>query len=232
MMRCIAIDDEKYVLDLLVDNIQKIPYLELVKTFKDALEASEMLQKERIDLIFLDIQMPYVDGLNFVRSLNDPPMVILVTAYQQYALEGYELNVIDYLLKPVSFERFLKACNNAHEQFILKNKSGYSREAGDFLFINVEYTSVKITVPDIVYIEALKDYVKIYLSTSLRPVLTKMSMKAMEEKLSEHSFLRVHKSYVVNISKIKSVERDMVYLEGKEIPIGDAFRARVNKMIK
>src|SRR5215218_5708183 len=150
-MRCIAIDDERFVLDLLIDNILKVPYLNLVKACKNPVEASEILQSEKIDLIFLDIEMPYVNGLQFLKKLENPPMVILVTAYQQYALEGYDLNVVDYLLKPVFFERFLKACDKAYQLYNLQNKDI------DYLFVNVEYTLVKILFSDILFIEGLKD---------------------------------------------------------------------------
>lgn len=228
MMRCIAIDDEKLVLDLLIDNIQKVPFLKLVKAFRNPLEASEILQAEKIDLIFLDIQMPHINGLQFMKALPDPPMIILVTAYEKYALEGYDLNVIDYLLKPVSFDRFLKACNKAQELYELRHK-GVSPI--DHFFVNVEYASVKVNIADILYIEALKDYVKIFISTSQRPVITKVSIKSIEEKLPSHLFTRIHKSFVVSINKITSVKRDFVYIGEKEIPIGETYKENVNKIL-
>ena len=229
-MRCIAIDDERFVLDLLIDNIRKVPYLDLVKAYKNPLEATQILQSEKIDLIFLDIQMPYLNGLQFLKSLKDPPMVILVTAYQQYALDGYDLNVIDYLLKPVSFGRFLKACNKAKQLHELKRKEVSTKEA-DHFFVNVEYTSVKVLISDILYIEALKDYIKIFVSTSSRPVLTKMSMKAVEEKLPAHLFARIHKSFFVSLCKIKSIKRDFVCVGEKEIPIGEVYKENVSKIL-
>src|SRR5689334_21949945 len=146
MMRCIAVDDEKLVLDLLVDNIKQVPYLQLVKECRNAMEAIEVLQKEKIDLVFLDIQMPKLSGLQLIQTLQNRPMVILITAYEQYALEGYNLNVVDYLLKPVSFDRFLKACNKAKELFDLKSDKGLVQKETlpDHIFVNVEYTLVKI----------------------------------------------------------------------------------------
>src|SRR5688572_19927341 len=155
MMRCIAIDDEKLVLDLLIDNIRRVPFLDLVRSFRNPLEASETLQSEKIDLIFLDIQMPQISGLQFIKALTHPPMIILVTAYQKYALEGYDLNVIDYLLKPVSFDRFLKACNKAQELYELKHSNVQQNETIDHFFVNVEYASVRVNTADILYIEAL-----------------------------------------------------------------------------
>jgi DNA-binding LytR/AlgR family response regulator len=231
-VRCIAIDDEKFVLDLLVDNIQKIPYLKLVRAFKNPIEASEFLQSEKIDLIFLDIQMPMLNGSEFLKILNHPPMVILVTAYQQYALEGYDLNVIDYLLKPVSFERFLKACNKAHELYILRQNDVVEKEPVDYIFVNVEYAQVKVVVSQVTFIEALKDYVKIYTVSSSRPVMTKMSMKAIEEKLPANQFVRIHKSFIVAIDKITSVKREFVCIGEKEIRIGDSFKDNISKIVK
>ena len=230
MMRCIAIDDEKLVLDLLVDNISKVPFLNLLKAFRNPLDASEILHSEKIDLIFLDIQMPQLSGLQFIKALKDPPMIILVTAYQKYALEGYDLNVIDYLLKPVSFDRFLKSCNKAKELYELKHKS-VSAETIDHFFVNVEYASVKVLIADILYIEALKDYVKIFTSTSGRPIITKVSIKSIEEKLSNYLFTRIHKSFVISINKISSVKRDFVCIGEKEIPIGDVYKENVNKIL-
>src|SRR6185312_7699942 len=167
MMQCIAVDDEKLVLDLLIDNIRQVPYLQLVKACRNAMEAIEVLQKEKVDLIFLDIQMPRLSGLQLIQTLQQPPMVILVTAYEQYALEGYNLNVVDYLLKPVSFERFLKACNKAKELFDLKKDKSVTpkEELPDHIFVNVEYTLVKILFSDILFIEGLKDYIKIHLAS-------------------------------------------------------------------
>src|SRR5690606_31060311 len=158
-------------------------YLELVKRCKNAREAAEVLQSEKIDLVFLDVQMPGLNGLQFVQTLPDPPMIILVTAYEQYALEGFNLSVVDYLVKPVSLERFIRACNKAKVLFDLKQKQRMDRGAPDHMFVNVEYNLVKILFGDILYIEGLKDYIKIHLTSSERPVITRMSLKSMEEKL-------------------------------------------------
>lgn len=231
MIKCIAIDDEKLVRDLLEDNIRQLPFLELIKTCKNALEAYEVLQTEQVDLIFLDIQMPGLSGLQFLQSLQHPPMVILVTAYEQYALEGFNQQVVDYLLKPFSFERFLKACNRANELFRLQNNQNEeTNEIQDF-FVNVEYTLVKIVVADIEYIEGLKDYIKIHLSTSDKPVLTRMTMKAMEEKLPANSFVRTHKSFLVVVQKITAVKRDFVCIGSKEIPVSEFYKENLRSSL-
>ncbi len=218
MIRCLAVDDEKLVLDLLADNIGQVPYLQLVKACKNPMEAIEILQQEKIDLIFLDIQMPKLSGLQFIQTMQQPPMIILITAYEKYALESYNLNVVDYLLKPVSFERFLKACNKAKELFDLKNEKTVirSEQSPEHIFVNVEYTLVKILFADILFIEGLKDYMKIHLSSS-KPVLTKMSLKGMEEKLPAGKFIRVHKSYIVATDKITVIKRDLLYVGNNEI---------------
>ncbi|WP_342087354.1 LytR/AlgR family response regulator transcription factor [Dyadobacter sp. OTU695] len=233
MMRCLAVDDEKLVLDLLVDNIRQVPYLTLVKTARNAMEAIDILQNEPIDLLFLDIQMPRLNGLQFLKSLPNPPLVILVTAYDKYALEGFELNVVDYLLKPVSMERFLKACNRAYELFQLKQKPPVPvapAELPDF-FVNVEYSLVKIVAADVAWVEGLKDYIKIYLSSAAKPVITRMTFKALEEKLPEPAFVRTHKSYLAAVQKITAVKRDFVMIGATEIPVSEHYKDHLRKIL-
>lgn len=233
MMRCLAVDDEKLVLDLLADNIRQVPYLELAKTARNAMEAIEILQNERIDLLFLDIQMPRLSGLQFLKTIPDPPLVILVTAYDKYALEGFELNVVDYLLKPVSMERFLKACNRAHELFQLKHKTPVAEppDALPDFFVNVEYSLVKIVAADVAWVEGLKDYIKIYLSSASKPVITRMTFKALEEKLPDPAFVRTHKSYLVAVQKITAVKRDFVMIGDIEIPVSEHYKDRLRKIL-
>ena len=231
MMQCIAVDDEKLVLDLLVDNVQQVPFLKLVARCKNAMEAADVLHNEKIDLIFLDIQMPGLNGLQFVQSLQLPPLIIFVTAYKEYALEGFNLSAIDYLLKPVSFERFLKACNKANELFQLRQKNMQKATSPDYFFVYVEYNQVKITIADILYIEGMKDYIKIFLTSSPKPIVTKMSMKAIEERLADHRFLRVHKSYIVSADKITAVKRDLVSLGNIELPLSETYKPAVDKML-
>ncbi len=232
MMSCLVVDDERLVRELLEDNIRQIPYLQLSGSCKNALEAAEFLQNTVIDLLFLDIRMPRLNGLQFLQSLQNPPLVILVTAYEQYALEGFDLNVVDYLLKPFPFERFVKACNRAHDLFGLRNKDKQVIAASpEEFFVHVEYTLVKIVVSDISYVEGLKDYIKIHLTSSPKPVLTRMSMKAIEEKLPAGGFVRTHKSYLVAIRKITAIKRDMVCIGGTEIPIGETYKANVSNIV-
>jgi len=238
MMNCIAVDDEKLVLDLLVDNIQQVPFLHLVKRCRNAMEAAEVLHTEQVDLIFLDIQMPGLNGLQFIQSLKHPPMVIFVTAYKEHALEGFNLDAVDYLLKPVSFERFLKACNKAYELFQLQRKAESSSDMlttqsdkPDYFFVYVEYVQVKVSIPDILYIEGMKDYVKIFLASSTRPVITKMSLKAIQEKLQGHRFVRSHKSYIIAADKVTAIKRDLICIGALELPLSESYKAEVEKVL-
>jgi DNA-binding LytR/AlgR family response regulator len=230
MIRCIIIDDEYLVRELLEDNLKQIPFLQLIKTCKNALEAIDVLQTAKIDLLFLDIQMPKLSGLQLIQTLKDPPMIILVTAYEKYALEGYDLNVVDYLLKPVSFERFLKACVKAKELFDLKNET--KELSNDYIFVNVEYTLVKILFADVLFVEGLKDYLKIHLASSPKPVLTKMSLKAMEEKLPTGKFIRVHKSFIVAVDKVTIIKRDFVCIGNQEVPVSEFYKENLSQLTK
>ncbi len=231
MLNCIAVDDEKLVLDLLVDNILEVPFLHLAARCKNAMEAADILHKEKIELIFLDIQMPGLNGLQFLQSLVNPPMVIFVTAYKQYAFDAFDLNVVDYLLKPVSFERFLKACNKANELYQLQHNDTFKELKPDYFFTYVEYNLVKVSIPDILYIEGMKDYIKIFLTSSTRPVITKMSMKAIEEKLAPYRFIRTHKSYIVSGDKITAIKRDLIVIGNTELPLSENYKANVEKLL-
>jgi two-component system, LytTR family, response regulator len=230
MLTCIAIDDEQLALELLEDNISKVPFLQLVNTFGNALQAMKFLQEQPVDLIFLDIQMPGMTGLQFIKGLVNKPMIILITAYENYALEGFELDVIDYLLKPVSLERFIKACNKAWEYYQLKLKPSGTNEQADYIFVNADYSLVKINLPDIIWIEGLKDYVKIHLASSARPVIALMTMKAVEEKLPAKRFIRIHKSYIISISHITAVRKNSLFMGQIELPIGGSYREAVDML--
>lgn len=228
-MRCIIVDDESMGRKLIEENVKQVPFLELVGTCKNAFEAIELLQNEKIDLMFSDIQMPGLMGTEMISGLKNRPLVIFITAYEEYALKGYELDVVDYLVKPVGMERFMAACNKAHNQFLLiknlmEEKIGTINEqmsTEDFFFVNVEYAMVKISIPTIRYIEGLKDYVKIYIEGEKYPILTKITMKALEVKVAPHKFLRVHKSYIVNLRKIDSVKNQRIKIGEVEIPVSD-----------
>ena len=225
MLRCIAVDDEPLALDLLEDNIRHVPFLHLVAKCKNAMEAIEVLRNESVDLVFLDIQMPGLTGLQFIQSLTRKPMFILITAYDKYALEGFNLDVLDYLVKPVSFERFLKASNKAWELFNLKNALPLTPEGGDpdHLFVNAEYSLVKVILSDIIMVEGLKDYIKIHLSNQ-KPLVIRMSMKSIEEKLPAKKFLRIHKSYIISIGRISAIRKNVVFLGPVEVTVSENYK--------
>jgi DNA-binding LytR/AlgR family response regulator len=232
MMTCVAVDDEPLALDLLEDNIKKIPFLKLVKKCSNALEANTFMQTQSVDLIFLDIQMPGITGIQFLQGLSkNPPLVIFITAYEKYALEGYNLDVIDYLLKPVSFERFLKAVNKAYDKFNAQKGPIAQQANATYLFVNSEYNLVRIDFSDIAYIEGLKDYVKIFLLSAQRPVITRMSMKSLEEKLPGDQFVRVHKSFIVSLNKITSIRKGRISLLKAQIPISEHYKDNLNRFI-
>ena len=235
MIRCLAIDDEMLALDLIEDNIKKVPFLELVQKCKSAIEAMEVLRTQPIDLIFLDIQMPDISGIQMLRSLNNKPLVIFTTAYSKYATDGFDLDVIDYLLKPYAFERFLKAVNKVHEYMDLRERTASHSNVRDvlaspnFLFVKADYKLYKINLKDILYVEGLKDYVKIYASD--KPIVTQISMKALEEKLPSQDFIRVHRSFIVAFSKIDFIQKHMLTIGKKEIPISEHYRDQLFNII-
>jgi len=230
-MTCLAIDDEPLALDLLEDNIKKVPFLKLLGKCSNALQANTFLNEHDVDLIFLDIQMPGLTGIQFLQGLSKtPPLVIFITAYEKYALEGYTLDIIDYLLKPVPFERFLKAVNKAHDKFQLR-KVPMANAAADYMFVNSEYNLVRIDFSDIGYIEGLKDYVKIFLLSAPRPVITRMSMKSLEATLPGDQFVRVHKSFIVALNKIASIRKGRISLLKTTIPISDHYKENLGKFI-
>jgi two-component system, LytTR family, response regulator len=229
MIRCIAIDDEPLALELLQDNISKVPFLELVAACDNAMEALQVIENEHIDLIFLDIQMPGLTGLQLIQSMAVKPMFILITAYEKYALEGFNLAVTDYLVKPVALDRFIKACYKAKELFDLKNISveNITTTNAEYFFVNVEYSLVKITIADIVYIEGLKDYIKIHLKSSMKPVVTRMPMKTMEEQLPSKLFIRIHRSYITAIPFITAIRKTSLFIDKLELPISENYKDAV-----
>ncbi len=232
MIRCLAIDDEPLALELLEDNISKVPFLTLVAACDNALEAMKIMQQESIDLLFLDIQMPGLTGLQFIQSMPAPPMIILITAYEKYALEGFNLAVTDYLVKPVSLDRFVKACNKAKQLFDLRAqpKNAGTATTPGYFFVNVDYSLVKITISDIIYIEGLKDYIKIHLKSSSRPLVTRMPIKTIEEQLPSQEFIRIHKSYIVSVAFVTAVRKSSVFIDQLELPVGDSYRESVTNL--
>jgi two-component system LytT family response regulator len=233
MLRCIAIDDEELALELLEDNIRKVPYLELVAACSNPLEAISVLQQQLVDLVFLDIQMPGLTGLQLIQSSPAPCMFILITAYEKYALEGFNLNVVDYLVKPVELERFIKACNKAYELHRLKQKEAPAKEATtDYFFIHVDYSQQKVLYEDIVWIEGLKDYIKIHLKNGSKPIIARMGMKAIEDQLPSSLFLRVHKSYILSKRSITSVRKNSIFIGNLELPVGELYKVAVDGFVK
>jgi len=228
MIRCLVIDDEPLALDVLTDYIRKIPELTLIADTTNAIEGLAMVQRGEIDLVFLDVQMPELSGIQFLKIINGQCDVILTTAYPEYALDGYDLNVIDYLLKPIAFERFKKAVlkvlnNSTHNTETATNTS-------NFIFVKSEYKIHRIDLADILYIEGLKDYISIYTPTNR--IITLQNMKKMEETLPSSAFIRVHKSYIVALDKVECIERGKITIHNKVIPIGDTFREDFFKCIE
>jgi DNA-binding LytR/AlgR family response regulator len=233
MMKCIAIDDEPFALQLLKDYISQVPYLELVALCEDVFEANKVLQQQAIDLVFTDIQMPRLTGLQFIQSLTERPMFILITAYEKFALEGFNLNVVDYILKPVELSRFLLACNKAWELYQLKKGAKKPTDpAPEYFFVNVEYKQVKVLFKDISYIEGLKDYIRINLRPPAKPLLVRMSMKSVEEELPASRFLRIHKSYIVSVDSITSVRKSSVFIDQLELPVGETYQGVIEQLTK
>ena len=232
-MKCVVVDDENMGRKLLEENVNQIPFLELVASCKNAFEAMEVLQMQDVDLIFLDIQMPGMTGLQFLESLTTKPMVIFVTAYQQYALDGFNLDVIDYVLKPISFERFLKASHKALDYYKSKQLLHKPAEAPklEFIFIHADYSLMKIMLEDILYIEGLKDYIKIHLRTQKFPVVCRMTMKAIEEKLPSSDFVRVHKSFIVSLRKMESIRSQKIKIGENHIPISESYSEHFYQII-
>jgi DNA-binding LytR/AlgR family response regulator len=231
-MRCIAIDDEPLGLELLVDSIQKLSFLQLVGSFNDPLEALALLQKEQVDLVFLDIQMPDLNGLQFIKAAQNPPLFILVTAYEHFALEGYSLNVVDYLLKPVALDRFIQASNKAYQLHQLKKGIEESKKEPTYFFINVDYSLLKVVYADIVYIEGLKDYIKIHLHSNSKPIISRTSLKQLEDQLPPSRFIRIHKSYIVSKEYITAVKKNNIYLKTLELPVGESYKDVVNQIVQ
>ena len=237
-IRCLAIDDEPLALELLEDNISKLPYLERVASCSNPLGALKILEQQEIDLIFLDIQMPGLTGLQFIKSLQKKPLFILITAYEKYALQGYELEVVDYLVKPVALERFIKACNKARDILQLQRAASQkdlftisnATASPEYIFVPADYGLVKINLSDVLWLEGLKDYIKIQLeSQPNKPLIIRNTMKAMEEALPVMQFLRVHKSFIVAKSAVTAIRKNSIFVGAMEIPIGESYKDQIDQ---
>ena len=226
-LRCVVTDDEPMARKGLQGYIEKIDFLELVGVCENALELNSLLKQQQVDLLFLDIEMPYMTGIEFMKNLPVPPKVIFTTAYDKYAIQGFELEVLDYLLKPISFERFMKAANKAYDQ-IKMNKAAAGAEA-DHLFVKADNKLEKIRFDEILFIEALENYIGIY--TAGKKIVTHSTMKALQEKLPSQRFIQPHKSYIVAIDKINSIEGNVLHIQQYQVPISKYLKEEIMEKI-
>ncbi|HOW41313.1 MAG TPA: LytTR family DNA-binding domain-containing protein [Bacteroidales bacterium] len=231
-LRCLAIDDEPLALKQIEAYIRKTPFLELVKLCNSAIDALEFLSSDSADLLFVDINMPDLNGMDFVRSLREKPAVIFTTAYSEYALDGFKVDAVDYLLKPISYNDFLKAVNKARVFAESSRQKPVLDVSGpDHLFVKADYKIVRIELSSIKYIESMHEYVRIHLSND-KPVMTLLTLKAIEEQLPSERFMRVHRSYIVNKEKIRVVERNRIIFENNvAIPVSDQYRDAFQEFI-
>jgi DNA-binding LytR/AlgR family response regulator len=222
MIRCIVIEDEPLALKQMVSYIGKTPFLDLKESFDNAFDAISFLSGNEIEVMFVDINLPDLSGMDFVKSLTNPPRVIFTTAYRDYAVEGFRVDALDYLVKPISYTDFLKAANKANETF--------RKKEDEFLLVKSEYRIIRINFTDIRYIEGMREYVRIHLENA-KPVMTLLSMKNIGQKLPSARFMRVHRSYIVNLEKITTIERNRIVFDKEYIPVGDQYKEAFQKFI-
>lgn len=232
MINCIAIDDEPLALKQIASYINKTPFLELTGQFDNAIEALDFLQNIQVDLMFVDINMPDMSGMDFVKSLENAPKVIFTTAYSEYAVEGFKVDALDYLLKPLDYATFLKSANKAQSYFDGTNKITDNFKANkDHLFIKSEYKIIRIELKNILYVEGMREYVRIHIENQ-NPVMTLLSMKKMEEYLPNEKFMRVHRSYIVNLEKVNTIERNRIVFNGKTyIPVSEQYKTAFQEFL-
>jgi len=228
--KCLIVDDEPLARELIRGHVEKLENFEIVAECGDAMKALNVLREKQVDLIFMDIQMPQITGIEFLKTLKHAPKVIITTAYREYALEGFDLDVVDYLIKPITFERFLKSVNkyyqtNQEDVHVISGESAEKMTEASFIYVKENKKVVKVYLSEIKYIEGLSEYVQIF--TDKRKIITKTSMSQMEEKLSIKNFLRIHKSFIVSISKIEAFTANTIEIHGKELPIGRSFKNAV-----
>lgn len=226
ILKCIAIDDEPLALELIRTYASRVPGINLVETFEDAISAIEYLKKFPVDLLFLDINMPDISGIDLAKALLNKPMIIFSTAYRQFAYEGFQLEAVDYLLKPIDFDTFLKAVDKA---VAYKNYTDHKEVTSEssFIYVHSEYRLIKITLSEIEYLESMEDYVKIHHGKE-KPTLTLMTLKKITQILPEEQFTRIHRSYVINTRKIKAIQHKKVQLTNVQLPIGDSYASQLN----
>jgi DNA-binding LytR/AlgR family response regulator len=226
MITCIAIDDEPLALAVIRKYCGDIPTVSLVDTFTDAIQAQAFLRIRKVDLLILDIQMPDISGIQLMQSLKEPPMVVFTTAHSQYAVKGFELEAVDYLVKPIKFERFVNAVEKARKLKTMQQTPTKETEEG-FLFVKSGYGIVRMVVNDILYIEGLDDYIRIHFTDNQKPILSQMSLKSILEKLPAGRFMRVHRSFIVAVKEIKSVRNKVIFLDKVKIPVGETYNESV-----
>jgi DNA-binding LytR/AlgR family response regulator len=232
MINTIAIDDEPLALQLVTGYIEKTPGLNLLGKFDNPLDAMDFIAREDVDLIFIDIQMPDLSGLEFTRSMAKGPKVIFTTAYEKYALDGFKLDVVDYILKPFSYEEFLKAVQKVQKLIKLEKSVPDQLDANnEFLFLKSDYKIKRINFNEILYIEGLKDYVKVYTQSAPKPVMSLTTMKLLESKLPEAKFMRVHRSFIVNLEKIETIERSRIVFGKTYIPVSDQYKEKFQEFL-
>ena len=233
MIRVLAIDDEPLALRQLAAYLEKVPFFELVDSCQSALDAMNILNQQEIDALFIDINMPDLNGLDFVKSLSQPPMIVFTTAYQEYALEGYKVDAIDYLLKPFGMGDILRAADKVKRQYdLLHTASLSSIDEDDALFLKTEYKVVRILIRDIIYVEGMAEYLRIHLAHQEKPLVVLLSMKKMEERLASHDFMRIHKSFIISLHHIAEINKSRVVLDNEnEIPIGDSYRDKLTDYV-
>ena len=223
-IRCIAIDDEPLALQQIVAYINKVPFLELAAQCQSALEARKFLSDNVVDAIFCDINMPDLNGMDFVKTLTAPPLIVFTTAYSEYAIEGFKVNAVDYLLKPFGLQDFQRAANRLKERLSISSAPASSNDTDDTLFLKTDYRILKVNIPDIRYVEAMSEYLKVWLEGEAKPIITLLSMKKMEERLPAN-FMRIHRSYIINLDKIQEVNKNRVIMDAETyLPIGDLYK--------
>ncbi|MBR6979510.1 MAG: response regulator transcription factor [Prevotella sp.] len=224
MIRCLAIDDEPLALQQLVSYISKVPYLELAAGCQSALEARAFLEQDTVDAIFCDINMPDLNGMDFVKSLTVPPLIVFTTAYSEYAVEGFRVNAVDYLLKPFGLQDFQRAANRLKERLETAPANPIVSNSTDVVFLKTDYRIVKVSIPDIRYVEAMSEYLKVWIENERKPIITLLSMKKMEERLPDN-FMRIHRSYIINLHKIQEVNKNRVIMDADTyLPIGESYK--------
>ena len=240
MIKCIAIDDEPLALQQLAAYIKKTPFLELAAQCQSALEAQQFLEKDNVDAIFCDINMPDLNGMDFVKSLQTPPMIVFTTAYSEYAVEGFKVNAVDYLLKPFGMQDFMRAANRLKDRVLgsrvqevqeIQGSRIQDSDDDDTIFLKTDYRMVKVTISDISYIEGMSEYLKVHIDGEAKPIITLLSMKKMEEKLPQN-FMRIHRSYIVNLTKIQAINKNRIIMDEETyLPIGDMYKEAFQKYI-